>query len=169
MVEIAVEPKRVDGKDIEKILRSVVRRVHYMYSSLEYEELEAEAWLIATEAIPVYDRERGASLSTFLYSRIKVHLKMYAERVLMKQGTLNGHRVAGEYDGVADGDLEDKIDARLQIERLIRSTDGVSRDILIEMSKGSDQVQVAETLGISKQRVSKLLKRVRDEHGNQEE
>jgi RNA polymerase sigma factor (sigma-70 family) len=154
----------MNGKDMEGLIKHVVYKVYKIYPQVEWEDLEAQAWLIVTEQIEKYDKDRGASLSTYLYSVLEGHLKMYVQRYVLKEENLNGHRDHGEMPEVSIRTHEHQVDARMDMERIIKEQpNDVSRDVMTLMFQGYTQKEIVGILGICKQYVSKIVMRVRGE------
>lgn len=152
------------SKSIGKLIRKVAHQMMRKYPSVEFDDLESQGWLIVTEQIGEYDKSRGASMSTFLYSRLRGHLSMYIKRKLLKELNMNGLRDHSEYHEVSIPSCEDRVEARIQIEEMVEASSGVAKDVLLLMLKGYNQSEVAEHLGISRQRVAKILQGVRERY-----
>lgn len=151
------------AKDIERLIRSVVRKVYKMYPDVEWDDLEAQGYLIVTERMSGYDKDRGASLSTYLYHQVLGGLRDYVQRVLLKELNMRGLRVHGE-DAGASSDIRDRMEAKLTTESILRRSKGMKREIIEEMLTGSTQSETAKALGVSRQYVSKIIKEIREEY-----
>lgn len=151
--------------ELEPTILNAVRYVYRQYPNCEWDDLLGQAWLIVTEEIDKYDKLRGATLNTFLYNQIIGKLSDYVRRVVLKELNLNGHRVHITQFDNAVNDCTEMIEARDRIDKMYHRAQGVSGDILVLMGHGLTQVEIAEALSISRQRVSSLIKKIRDEEG----
>lgn len=149
------------SRQTEKLLRHVTKQVYMMYPSVEWEDLEAQAWLILSERIGDYDKSKG-KLSTYLYSTIKGHLQNYIQREVLKEQNMNGLRVHTDLPELTSPSPAPQIHARMEIEELKERLSGTSLRVVEEMLKGKTQKEVAEDLQISKQRVGEVLKMIRE-------
>jgi len=148
-------------KDYERLISGVVARLYKQYPNVEWDDLESQAWLIITEDIDKYDGKRGASLSTYLYGRILGRLQHYIQRVVLKEYNMNGMRDHAVYLEASHESHEAAVDARLDMERMLEGEEGTTRDLIGCMMQGYTQSEAAVEVGISRQRASKLLLKVR--------
>jgi RNA polymerase sigma factor (sigma-70 family) len=153
---------RMSRGEIEGILIAAVRSVYRKYPSCEWDDLVSQAWLIVTERIEGYDKSKGTSLSTYVYNTISHHLSNYVCRVVLKELNLNGRRIHVDGMDCNVSDCTSQVEARDIVEKLYAGVSGVSRDILLLMEEGYTQGEVAEELGISRQRVSKCIQGIRE-------
>lgn len=151
------------SKEIEKIVRSAVKVTFHQYPSCEWEDLEAQAWLIVTECIEGYDPAKGATLGTYLYGAISYGLSDYVRRVILKELNMNGLREHADYYDADIPDIADQVEAKMTLDAIYESSDSVARDILDLMAGGCTQSEVAKQMGISRQRVSQVLMDIREE------
>jgi RNA polymerase sigma factor (sigma-70 family) len=151
----------MNGTQVDALIRSVVYKIYKMYPDVEWDDLESQAWLIVTEKIDRWDPEI-ASLSTFLYPVIHGYLQMYVQRYVLKELNMNGHRSHVDYAEESHGYSEEgRLDAKMQLDRMLEESSGVSRDILKLMLQGYNQSEVAEQLGFSKQYIGQVLRDLR--------
>ncbi len=151
------------AKDIERLIKSVVNKVYKMYPDVEWDDLVSQGWLIVTEKIGRYDKDRGASLSTYLYHQIQGGLQDYIQRVLLKELNMRGMRVHGE-DAGASVDIQDQVEAKLTVESILKRSKGTSRLVIASMMRGNNQTEAARDIGISRQRVGQVIKEIREEY-----
>lgn len=151
--------------ELEALIKSIVKRVFRQYPDIEWDDLEAQAWLIVTEQIDRWDITRGCSMATFLYHMIYRHLQMYVQRNVLKEYNMNGHRDHIDYAEEVYGVAESKrIDAKVTIEKMYNESKGVTRKVLYLMAQGYSQEEVAERLKVSKQSVSQVLVKLRERY-----
>jgi len=151
------------GKDIDKLINSLVTRVLYSYPEMERDDLQSEGHKILSESIDYYDKSKG-SLSTFITFKVFGGLRDYAKRMISRDLHMRGMRVMGiPYDAITVPGPEGTVEAKITLEAILTSTSGVSREILDLMSKGYTQAECARELGISRARVTQLLKKIREE------
>lgn len=151
----------MNRKDIEVVLLAAVRTVYRTYPSCEWDDLVSQAWLILTERIDEYDKDKGTTKS-YIYKTIQYRLGDYVRRVVLKELNMNGMRVHTVMYDTGTPDCTAQVEARYTLERLYEETTGVSRDILVLMEQGFSQAEVAKELGIKKQRVAALINRMRE-------
>ena len=150
------------SSEIEALIKTVVRRVYYQYPDVEWDDLEAQAWLTVTEQIDKWDSTRGCSLSTYLYHKLYGNLRDYIQRYILKELNMNGTRDHIDYAEEIYGKEEGgRIEAKMTIEKIFDESEGVSRDILSLMAKGYSQSEVSEELKVSRQYVSQVLEKIR--------
>ena len=153
------------SKNIEALVVSRVRHIYMEYPDLEWEDLIGQAWLIVTEQIGGYDKTKGAALGTYLYHKLQGGLSDYARRVVLRGQNMQGMRYHGEYaEQGTEGSIEDQVEAKMELERILDGEEGVSRDIVELMMQGYNQSECADTLGISRQLVSYHLTRIRRDY-----
>jgi len=152
---------RLNRREIEIVLLSAVRSIFRTYPSCEWEDLVSQAWLIVTEEIEGYDGGRGASLKTYLHNTISNKLSDYVRRVVLKELNLNGRRVHTNVYDCGVPDCTSQVEAKDLMDKMYNGRHGVSRDILDCMKDGMTQAETSLHLGISRQRVSNLLAKVR--------
>lgn len=154
----------MNGVQLDALVRSVVYKIYKMYPDVEWDDLEAQAWLVVTERIDHWDQLKS-SLATYLHHTIMGHLQMYVQRYVLKELNLNGHRCHIDYAEDSYGyNEEDRLDAKIQLKRMLSESKGVSRDILRLMVKGYNQKEVADKLGYSKQYIGQVLKELRERY-----
>lgn len=149
--------------NIERIVRSVTKRVYTQYPHVEWEDLEAQAWLIVTERIGQYQKDQGTTLSTYLYGTLYNHLRVYVHRVILKGQDMRGLRVHTDEEGITE-DIRDRMEAKLTVESILARSTGTQRIVLQCMIAGDTQTECAKKLGMSRQYISKVLIGVREEY-----
>lgn len=86
------------GPELEKLMRSIVNRVatEYQGFNVDRDDLLSEAYLIAVQFAKGYDKKKGASMSTYLYTQVYGRLRNYVQRAIMPQmhGTEQNRRVS---------------------------------------------------------------------------
>ena len=149
------------SKDIEGLLKNIVRKVFNEYPDLEQEDLLSQAWLILTEKMSEYDKDKGA-LSTFIYLKVYGGLRDYVRGKVLHELNMNGHRVhTNEYYTASVQGPEDRVEAKLVVDNILEGESGVARDIILLMQKGYTQSESAVLLGTSRQAVSQAMVNLR--------
>ncbi len=153
----------MNSKEIESTIKGVVRSIAQKYPNVDWEDMEAQAWLIVTESVPKYDRTRGVSLSTYLYGAIWYGLQDYLRRNVLQEENLNGLRDHIDYqeEVVGTKDYTSAAEASLVLKKMLEESSGVPRRVLELMLQGSTQSEVARELGVSRQRVSEIIMELR--------
>jgi len=151
------------SKDIEGLVKGVVRSVCQRYPVVEWDDMEAQAWLLITESMPKYDPSKGSTLSSYLYGAVNYGLQDYLRRNILQEENLNGHRDHGEYHEEIIGTLDytSAAEAYMVLQQMYEESSGVSRDVLSFMLQGYTQSEVARELRISRQRVNEVIMELR--------
>jgi RNA polymerase sigma factor (sigma-70 family) len=157
--------RRMNRALMERLIRSIVRRLQCEYGGTEWDDLESQAWLIVAEKIDGYDKGRGASLSTYLYGQVEGELRHYIERVVLRGLHLNGRRI--HMDQIPDPGRPDGVDAKIMLEQMVSLETGLDRDVLLCMIGGKDPTETAKELKVSRQRVNQILLRIRRKYNEE--
>lgn len=142
---------------------SSAKRVYQIYPEYcEVDDLIAQGYLIALEKIKDYDKNRGASLNTYINRVVEYGLHDYVRRCLIKEGTLGGLRV----DVEADSDTVDvsrQVEAREGLKVLLEHLSGEKKVVAQMVGEGYSLREIGGWLGISKQRVCQIIQQIRGE------
>lgn len=155
--------------NVEGIVIDSVRRVHSEMGG-EWDDLYQQGYLIAMEFIDGYDVSYGASIQTYLHHKVYGGLRDYVRRTLLKEETQNGRRVRLDEEALDRvylnaSSLDEQVIAKLTIGEILASCSKADRGLLYLMLDGCTQAEVAAHLGISRQAVSKRLKKIRRNNG----
>lgn len=151
--------------NLDGIIIDIVRKVHMEYGG-EWDDLYQQAYLIAMQKIDGYDKEKGASLTTYLHHQVYGGLRDYVRRYIIKEGVGAGKRKHVELEDLklhSEGGLEEgRLDAEDTIRYLLDTSDSTDISILHLLYQGYTQVEVSKELGISRQAVSKRVKKMKE-------
>lgn len=155
------------SKDIEGIVKGVVRELYSKYPGVDWEDLEAQGWLLITESVPKFDPSRGCTMNTYLYGALRYGLQDYLRRDVLQEDNLNGLRDHIDYQEEVIGSLDhaDASEALIVLKQMYEESSGVSRDVLKYMLLGYTQAEVARELKVSRQRVSEIIMELRRKYG----
>ena len=156
----------MNANEIKIVVRGAARRAYHQYPQCEWDDLEAQAWLIVTEFIDDYDDTKGASLTTYLYNTLEFKLSDYIRRYVLKELNMNGNRVHADHYDADIPDIAHQVEAKMMIDKIMESADKVSRDILQLTMAGFTQTEIGKMVGLSRARVCQILTSIREEYIN---
>lgn len=150
---------------LDTMIKSIVQRVCQEYSG-EWDEVYQQAYLIALEEADGYEKGHGATFETYMYGRIYGKLRHFMERVVIKESLGNGHRLQAtpkEMEEALTVEInEAQIDSRDRLRKLYKTQDSIGCSILDKMLEGYTQAETARELGLTRQMISKRVKRMRE-------
>ena len=149
--------------DVEGIVHGVATKLWKQYPQTELDDLVAQGYLIVTEKIELYNKRKGTSLETYLYNTVQYGLSDYIRRYVIKEDTLGGLRMDCEEDPAGRGICR-QVEARIDLEGILESLEGDALTATIMLAEGYTLQEIGNHLGISKQRVSQILTKVRGDH-----
>lgn len=139
------------GTDMQKIIRSIVRKIRAQYSGedLEYEDIESEGYLIACEAMKTYDPRKGASVSTYIYQEVDFKLRNYVSRDIMKNwyGIEGSQRV--DMKEALHATTEDDHETRIDLMNAREKMDDTDKYIFDHILEGYTYKEIGALLNVS--------------------
>lgn len=156
----------MEREDMEKMIRSIVRKLRATYPDTEWDDLVSKGWEIVSEKIDGYEKGRGASLSTYLYPQVEGGLRKYIERYILKEHNMHGYRQ--HINTIPDIPIDSSMDAKIMLDQMVSLETGLYRDVLLCMIGGLTQAQTADKLKVSQQRISQILQSIREKYNEEE-
>ena len=156
----------MNANEIKIVVSGAAKRACHQYPQCEWDDLEAQAWLIVTEFIGDFDASKGASLTTYLYNTLEFKLSDYIRRYVLKELNMNGNRVHADHYDADIPDIAHQVEAKMMVDKILESVDGVSGDILKLTMAGYSQAEVGKMVGLSRARVCQIPTSIREEYIN---
>lgn len=141
------------GNELEKLMKSIVNRVANEYAgfNVDREDLLAQAFLIAVEFSDGYDKNKGASMSTYLYTQVYGRLRNYVHREVLPgdHGPEGMQRVSMELVD-QEVSISDDVETKILLNEIAMSLETEEdRTIFSAMRAGYTYREIAKEMKIS--------------------
>lgn len=145
----------MDGNEMIRLAKAVARR-HYGERGDKDEDLISEGIMGIMRAEARYEDGRGSKLITYAYASARNAMRRYMAKEARWRNyvMLNGNE--------AEEAIAEEIDKAGEIERIIERLGIKEGSLGFEIMSGERQTDIARRRGISRQRVSKEFKKIKN-------